>query len=70
MEYTFESLEEEKKAFQNDEKYKGTWLPITTVAKLKNMTSWAIQKLVNEGVVSSVKLRNTAMLVKLEDFDD
>ena len=69
MDYTFESLEEEKLAFVNNKKYKGTWLPITTVAKLKDTTSWAIQKLASEGKVSKVKLRNTALLVRLEDFD-
>mgnify|MGYP005634254415 CR=1 FL=1 len=67
MDYTFDSVEEEKLAFEGDEKYQGTWLSVSNIAELTNSTMHAIQKLVNEKVVSSVKLRNTALLVKLQD---
>jgi len=66
MDYTFESVEEERRAFLEDEKYQGTWLPVATIAKLKNMSGWAVQRLVEQGLVESVKLRKTALLIKLD----
>jgi hypothetical protein len=70
MDYTFDSIEDERKAFFEEEKYQGVWLPIAAVAANTGLTAWAIQKYVNENLVQSVKLRNSALLVRLQDIEE